>query len=177
MHSLPLTTRRLVLRHLELDDAPTIFALSQERGIRAWLPDQVYDNEETARSVLRFLVGCYEDPGSPSLGPYVLAVALRDSLAVIGHVGCSPIGDEVEVGYAIGAAYQGRGLATEAVDAASRWVLESFDLATVMAYVATDNHASCRVLDRAGFTLEEEAQRNLHGSTRMVRSYRRGRGA
>lgn len=141
-----------------------------------WLPDQVYDTEEAACSVLRQLVGCYEDPGTPSLGPYVLAIALRDASTVIGHVGCSPIRGEVEVGYAIGDAYQGQGYATEAVDAASRWVCESFGIATVMAYVAADNLASYRVLERVGFTLVEQAQRSLHGTTRLVRSYRRARG-
>jgi hypothetical protein len=38
-------TGALFLRHLTLDDTAAIFRLSQEQGMRAWLPDQVYADE------------------------------------------------------------------------------------------------------------------------------------
>lgn len=171
MGTLPIHTQRTVLRLFELDDAPKAFAMSQEPGMRTWIPDQVYADEEAARAVLRHLVRCYEDPGSPAHGPYVLAVALRDTPELIGHVGLSPLDGEVEVGYAIAEQHQGQGLATEAVAATVRWALSHFGLARVMAYVATENIASYRVVERAGFSFVEESRRSMHGTMRSVRTY------
>jgi RimJ/RimL family protein N-acetyltransferase len=80
----------------------------------------------------------------------------------------------VEIGYAIAEAHQGRGLATEAVRAMAEWGTKGRGLPRVLAIVARDNVASCRVLEKAGFDLLEEVTRPLHGVTRRVRTYRGG---
>lgn len=168
-----LFTPSLVLRPFGLEDAAVIFALSREQGLRTWLPDQVYPTEEAARAVLAHLIACYEDPGTPARGPYVLAVCRRDSGAVIGHVGLSPVRGDVEIGYAIAEAEQGHGHATCAVRTAAGWALQRFGLGAIHAIVAAENVASCRVLERAGFVQMEESMRSMHGTIRLVRTYRR----
>jgi hypothetical protein len=55
MASLVIDTGALFLRHLTLDDTAPILRLSQEQGMRAWLPDQLYADEAQALEVLRFL--------------------------------------------------------------------------------------------------------------------------
>jgi len=162
----------LFLRHLRLDDTAPIFRLSQEEGMRVWLPDQVYADEAQAFQVLRFLCSQYGPSANPRNTPYVLAVCLEVSKEIIGHVGFSPCEYGVEVGYAIGDAHQNRGYAKRALPAACRWALSRFGLPFVHAIVAAENIGSCKVLESCGFQLLAAVQRQLHGVERAVRIYR-----
>ncbi|MBN1425996.1 GNAT family N-acetyltransferase [Candidatus Fermentibacteria bacterium] len=169
--SLPILTRRLTLRPFVLDDAAKVFAMSQEGGMRTWIPDQVYADEREAREVLCYLISQYADPGTPAAGPYVLGVCLRGNGELVGHVGLSPLRGTVEIGYAIEEKHQGKGLASEAVAAMSEWGLRRFKLPHILGIVAADNVASCRVLERAGYALVEEAEGRLHGHQGLIRTY------
>lgn len=165
----------LELRRFVPEDVSKMFAMSRESGSRVWLPDQVYENEAEALVVLRRLIAAIRDPGTPVLGPYVLAVCLRGSAEPIGHAGLSPLGDDVEIGYAIEESRQGLGFASEAVGAFSEWAEERFALPRILGIAAADNAASCRVLEKAGYRLVEESVRTLHGHLRSVRTYQRSR--
>jgi ribosomal-protein-alanine N-acetyltransferase len=167
----PVRTRLLILRRLVPEDAHKVFVMSREPGIQRWLPDQVYVKEAAALDVLRYLIAQYEDPGTPVCAPYVLGVCLRSSSELIGHVGLSPLGKQVEVGYAIEEKYQRRGFASEAVTAMSEWGIRRFDLPLVLGIVASENAGSCKVLERAGFVLFEESMGCLHGRRGLVRTY------
>ena len=81
----PITTTSLTLRTFVPEDAPKVFAMSQEIGIRTWLSDQVYEDAHTALEVLRYLIAKCRDPGRPALGPYVLGICLTRSSELIGH--------------------------------------------------------------------------------------------
>lgn len=170
-----IVTPSLSLRPFVLEDAPKVFAMSREPGLRRWLPDQVYADESEAREVLRRLMALCADPGTPHRAPFVLGVCLAPSPEVIGHVGLSPRLGQVEIGYAIEEKHQGRGFATEAVEAVSGWAMRRFGLPGVLGIVATENAPSCRVLERAGFGLVDEAPGSLHGRHGLVRTYARGR--
>lgn len=170
---LPLATASVVLRPFVPEDAAAVFAMSREPGLRAWLPDQVYDDERAALEVVRRLATACVTPADPARAPLVLALCLAGTSEPIGHVGLSPRGPEVEVGYAVARRLQGRGLATEAVAAMTAWGLERFALPLVVGVVARDNVASCRVLERAGFALVEESPGRLHDFCGLVRTYHR----
>jgi ribosomal-protein-alanine N-acetyltransferase len=148
-------TEALVLRPFELGDAAAVYAQSNEPASRQWLPSQVQADEAEARELLEFLIEQHAAPADPRQGPYVLAVDYRSDGALIGHVGLSPLdGDfegDIEVGFAIAEEYQRRGLAVEAVTAACRWAFGEFGLPRILAIAARSNHASRKVLARAGF--------------------------
>jgi ribosomal-protein-alanine N-acetyltransferase len=171
--TLPIASHSLLLRCFALEDAAKAFAMSQEEGMRAWLPDQVYENEAAALGVLQDLIGMCRDPGMPARAPYVLGVCRRDSLELIGHVGLSPLRGQVEIGFAIEDRYQGRGYASEAVRTMLDWAFPRFSLSRVLGIVASDNTASCGVLQRAGFELAGEAEGSLHGRMRLIKTYHR----
>lgn len=168
-----ITAPSVTLRCFVEDDAGKAFRMSREEGLRTWLPDQVCDSEAGALEVLRYLIEKCRDPGEPSLAPYVLGVRLHGSPELIGHVGLSPLGEQVEIGYAIEDRHQGKGYASEAVRAMAEWALVRFELPRVLGVVASDNMASCRVLERAGFKLVDESLRTLHGRSGLVRRYER----
>jgi len=167
----PIVARSVMLRCFVPEDAPKVFEMSQEDGLRRWIPDQVYEDEAATMEVLDYLIGKYRDPGTPSLAPYVLGVCLNDSGELIGHVGLSPLDGQVEIGYAIEDKHQGQGLASQAVRAMSEWALAHFELPRILGIVAIDNIASSRVLERAGFELAEESMGSLHGRSGLVRRY------
>ena len=173
--SVPIMSRTVTLRYFAPEDAPKVFVMSQELGMRTWLPDQVYESEVRAVEVLRYLIEKCRDPGTPSLAPYVLGVCLNNSGELIGHVGLSPLNGQTEVGYAIEAKHQGKGFASHAVRAMSEWALTRFALPRVLGIVATDNGASCKVLQYAGFELIEESMGRLHGRSGLVRTYEKAR--
>lgn len=166
---------KVSLREFVPEDAHKLFVMSRESGLRMWLPDQVYESESDALDVLQYLVEKCRDPGTPTLGPYVLGVCIRGARGLIGHVGLSPLRGEVEIGYAIEDRHQGKGYASEAVRAMSEWALERFALPRILGIVATDNVASCRVLERAGFLLVDESESTLHGRPGLVRRYEKVR--
>ena len=77
---------------------------------------------------------------------------------VVGGIGFT-LGSDVErhsaeVGYWLGEAVWGRGIATAALRAATRWAISMFDLRRVFAVPFSDNIGSTRVLEKAGFVKE-----------------------
>jgi [ribosomal protein S5]-alanine N-acetyltransferase len=60
----------------------------------------------------------------------------------------------VEIGYWLGEAFWGRGIATDAVRAMTDHIFANFDVCRIYATVFESNPASSRVLDKAGFILE-----------------------
>lgn len=64
-----------------------------------------------------------------------------------------------EVGYWVGEPYWGRGIATAAVRAITRWGFRELDLTRIHAYVFERNAGSWRVLEKAGFELEGTMRR------------------
>ncbi len=72
---------------------------------------------------------------------------------VIGTVNFEIDGRRAMLGYAIGRAYWGRGLATEAAQAALAWLLREHDLDEVWASTRPDNTRSRRVMEKLGMTL------------------------
>ncbi len=164
----PIETQSLTLRPFVSDDATKVFRMSQEEGVRVWLPSQVYRDEAQAASVLDFLISQCSAPANPKVGPYVLGVQLRSSGELVGHVGLSPFGEDVEVGFAIEAAQQRKGLATEAVRAMCQWARGVFSLETILGITAERNVASQGVLLRAGFTWEKNDVMEFQGVEQPV---------
>jgi [ribosomal protein S5]-alanine N-acetyltransferase len=65
-----------------------------------------------------------------------------------------------EIGYWIGEDFWGRGLATDALAAVTRYAIETHGLTRVFAVPFAWNVASCRVLEKAGYVLEARLQRS-----------------
>ncbi len=138
-----------MLRPFTLADTKKIFAMSQEAGLRRWIPDQVYRDEQHAEEVLRALIAFTDQPPEPPARPFVVGVEHEGDL--IGHVGLSAARGSVEIGYAIEDRVQGKGFASEAVSAMTRWGLTRLGLPEVLGIVGKENVGSCRVLEKAGF--------------------------
>jgi ribosomal-protein-alanine N-acetyltransferase len=171
LESQPIQTESLILRHFTLDDSLKVFKMSQESGMKEWIPDQVYKNEQQAHEALGYLISQYEEPGNPLSGPYVLGVCLAETQELIGHVGLSPFKESVEIGYAIENNFQGKGFATKAVTSMSDWGIHKFGLSQIFGFASIDNVASCKVLESSNFYLIEELEGILHDRQGTIRKY------
>jgi RimJ/RimL family protein N-acetyltransferase len=169
--ALPLCTPSLLVRPFVREDAATALALSREASLRTWIPSQVYRDEAHATAVLEFLIGQFAAPADPRRGPFVLGLEHRADRELIGHVGLSPFEGEVEIGYAVAERYQGRGLASEAVVAVTRWAFAAFGIERLLGVTAAANVASQRTLERAGFALADERRMVFQGAEQDVRVY------
>jgi RimJ/RimL family protein N-acetyltransferase len=150
----PLLTERLRLRRSAPEDADTISAyrsdpdVSRTQGWERTDPDGVRaDIEEMAGRT----------PGQPG-GWVQFSVEERDGGRLVGDVGLSPADGEpgvIKVGYTISPDVQGRGYATEAVQALVDYALSTLGAEVIRAYADADNTPSIRVAEKVGMRLIE----------------------
>jgi len=171
MHSPPLPTSPLLLRHFVPEDAPLLMRLNWEETTRKWLPSHVYSGLAEAAAAIAYLIACYTSPGDPRRGPYVLGVEHRESGRLLGHVGFSPLAGDVEVSYAIAEDARGRGYGAQALDEACLWASEAFALRSVVAVTASANLPSRHTLARAGFVHSSDEVMRFQGSAEHVSRY------
>jgi len=87
-----------------------------------------------------------------------LNFAIEDDGQAVGGIGLIPGTDvdrvSAEVGYWLGRAVWGRGLATRAVRSLTAWTFATFDVTRLFATPFSFNPASARVLEKAGWRRE-----------------------
>jgi RimJ/RimL family protein N-acetyltransferase len=82
-------------------------------------------------------------------------LVLRDGV-VIGDCGIHGVADEagcIEIGYGFAESYRGKGYGSEVVAAMTLWLLGVEEVTRVRAATLSDNWASRRVLEKAGYRL------------------------
>lgn len=171
MHKLPLRTRSLLLRHFVPEEAETVRALNAEPSTRTWLPSHVYRTPDEAADRVGYLIDQYAYPANPRLSPYVLGVEHLRTGQLLGHVGFSALGGEVEISYPISQASRGHGLGAEAIGAACAWLMQACDLSQIVAITAQVNTASRRTLSRAGFAHIADELGRFQGRQQSVSTY------
>ena len=86
----------------------------------------------------------------------------RTSDAIVGSIGLFHADWEVrsaEIGYGVRSDERGKGYATEALDAVARWALAEGGIQRAWLTANTDNLASVRVAEKAGFRREGTLRR------------------
>ncbi len=146
--SLPIVTPRLHLRPYTAADIPRIHAVLYGDEEAAELIGGVSSPDRTRATIEEYIDGQARD------GYAFWAVVERASRLVIGEAGLKPFVDgsgEVELGYAFGAAWWGRGYATEAGRAIVAEAFGPLDLPRVVAVTREEHTASQHVLAKLGF--------------------------
>jgi len=151
-----LRTKRLIIREFNLDDINKVYQMSREKGIKEWLPDQVYKSKEETEEVLKYLISRYQYIPDMNNFPYVFGLELKEGNVLIGHIGLSKVDLGIEVGYGIAKNHTNLGYATEAVTTFSNWILNKFDLDILWGIVDQNNIASINVLEKSNYALKEK---------------------
>lgn len=140
-------TDRLAVRRWRDDDLDALAAVYGDEDAMRWVGDGRAITRDECVRWLEVTRGNYAKRGYG-----MFAVEERTSPGVIGFCGIVHPGDQVdpEIKYAFLRAHWGRGLATEAVAGLIAYGAASHGLRSIVATAAPENHASHRVLLKAG---------------------------
>lgn len=165
-----LETQRLVLRAHTLDDFASYAAERADPDVMRHLGKGDVLNEEEAFKGFLSIAGHWALMGYGNW-----AVEEKASERRIGNVGFAekkrpathPASGAPEMGWALASSAHGKGYASEAVMAALGWARGRFGAGTrVVCVISTDNKASVRVAEKAGF--KQFATASRYGLGRLV---------
>lgn len=153
-----LKTARLVMRCMESSDAADLFAMRSNDQVMRYLDRAPTQNIEEAQQLIqRILSDIAENKG------VTWVLCLPETRKLIGTMGFWKITAEhfrAEIGYMMFPEWQGRGLASEALQAALNYGFSTMGLHSVEANVNPNNAASIRLLERLGFVREAYFREN-----------------
>jgi len=159
-----LHTTRLTLRPWDTRDIDVLPEIANDR--RIWLNVRdVFPHPYERSHAEGFVRLCQE-----GAMPHTFAIEFEGR--AVGGIGLHPFDDvhrySAELGYWLGVAYWGRGLATEAVRAITKHGLANLGLERIQASVYTWNESSSRVLVKAGFEFEGRMRRHAFKDGQFV---------
>lgn len=147
-----ISSRRLIIRPITLDDAPFILTLLNEPSFLRYIGDkQVRTVEDARQYILNGPVASYERHG---FGLYLME--LRESQTPIGMCGILKREElpDPDIGFALLPDFWNMGLAFEAATAVLDDARQRLKLARILAITSLDNEASINLLERLGFRFE-----------------------
>ena len=146
--------------------------------LRPWKNSDVDNLVEQANNihVAYYLTDIFPHPYTYTDGINFIALTLADEQLrhfaivvndkAVGSIGIYPQNDirrkNAEIGYWLGEAYWNKGIMTNTVQAMVYYAFDNFDFTRLFARVMSMNHSSCRVLEKAGFTLEATIPKSLY---------------
>lgn len=151
-----LETERLVLRHLNTDDAEFILRLVNDPSFIANIGDRgIRSLEQATNYLLEGPMSSYRHHGH---GPYL--VALKVELVPIGLCGLLKRiqFDDPDLGYALLPEYRSQGFAFEAASAVLDLAYSSLGLPRTLGLVSPENTPSIRLLEKLGFEFSERRE-------------------
>lgn len=147
-----LETERLLLRPLTSEDAPAVFAYSQDPEVARYTGWDPARSIGDAESFLQSVLQRYRD-GSPA--PWgVVHRADQRLTGTCGFSAYSPVSGTGFLSYAFARPYWGQGLATEAARKAVEFGFTVMELSRIQASCAAENIGSWRVMEKAGLQKE-----------------------
>ncbi|HYM20135.1 MAG TPA: GNAT family protein [Candidatus Kapabacteria bacterium] len=161
-------TKRLVLRFFDIKDAAEYYDLEQKglaehmKRFMPGVPDESDRDEGIAlmREKIRTTLERSDDGAE-----FRFLIREKERTAIIGQIGITNIIRNVAqsafIGYWIGADWLGKGYATEACAAALAYSFETLRLHRVSIWIAPENTASLRVVEKIGLRFEGTAVRAL----------------
>ena len=147
-----LETERLVLRHFTLDDADFILELVNEPGWKKYIGDRGISTLDDARNYIDTVpLASYSKHGFG-----LWAVDLKHDGSPVGMCGLIKRDtlEDIDLGFALLARFEGRGYAREAANATLAYARDRLGLSRVVAITTQDNDRSGILLERTGMSYE-----------------------
>lgn len=148
--TIELKTDRLLLRRYRPEDAEVLYEKfgcdPQMTRYTGWNP---FETEEMTRETVRKRIEGYARD-------HAYGWAVEHNGALIGTAGAydyNPEEDSIELGYSIERASWGKGFASEALQAIVTYLTEQEGISRLLAWCASDNIGSRKVIERSGFKL------------------------
>ncbi len=149
-----ITTSRLVLRPPVIGDAPSIFKLRSDPEVAVYLNRKLQTAVGEAEAFISNLIAGFGEKKW-----YYWLLCSREDGKFMGTICLWNFSEErksAEVGYELLPEFQGRGYATEALDAILEYGFKMLTLARIDAIVEKGNTRSKTLTERFGFTVTRE---------------------
>lgn len=158
-HIPTLETDRLTLRGMRVSDAPDMYEYARRPSVTEYLTWEPHTSVEETKEYLTYVGQRYRTGDF-----YDWSVVDKASGRMIGTCGFTSFNcpaDSAEIGYVLNPAFQGKGLATEAVRRVLRFGFEELSLHRVEAHFILGNEASHRLMERVGMSFEGYARESM----------------
>jgi putative acetyltransferase len=163
-------TERLILRDWKVNDVEDLYAYAKNPNVGphgGWKPHE--SKTESMEIMQTLFIDKYDS----------WAIVYKENSKVIGSIGYEmdpkrPETNCKELGYALGEAYWGKGIMTEAAKAVIQFGFEELALDRVSIYRNPLNERSGRVIEKCGFVYEgtlRQANKIYDGTIRDVACY------
>jgi len=154
-----LTTERLLLRKLSLDDAEEIFVLRSDDVVNKYLDrPKTNDIDEAIAFINKVNIGVANDNW------LYWVICFKDNPKLIGTICLWNLNEEenkAEVGYELNPEYQGKGIAKEALSCIIKFGFSTMHLDKIEAYTHKENLASTRLLEKFNFTRDPHEESKI----------------
>jgi [ribosomal protein S5]-alanine N-acetyltransferase len=147
-----LTTERLTLRQLEIEDDQEIFFLRSDERVNKYLVAPIAQSIEEAREFINKINTGISNTECPYWG-----ITPKNDNRLIGTICLWNISikeNEAEIGYVLHPDWQGKGLMQEAIHKVIRYGFEVMKLRAITAVLDPANERSISSLKRTGFFYE-----------------------
>jgi RimJ/RimL family protein N-acetyltransferase len=94
----------------------------------------------------------------------------RTLIATGGFLGPPSDAGTIEVGYSVVPAWQGQGYAKEMIEGLIGFAFENSRVKRIIAHTTKENIASCKVLERLGFSQSKDEQKHLQIQYELLRA-------
>jgi len=163
-----LTTERLVLRRLSVDDGPEIFHHRSDPALNEYLDRVPCASIDVAVAFIRMVNAAIDENNNVTWG-----ITLKGHDPIIGTIAIWRIQKEHhrgEIGYVITNEHQGKGLMSEAMAAVIDYAFSVIKLHSLEANINPANTPSKALLERNGFIREAYFRENYHHQGRFFDS-------
>jgi ribosomal-protein-alanine N-acetyltransferase len=164
-------TGRLVLRPLEITDAPAIYHYKSDVELHRYMRSEPPASPDAVAEETRRWLALPSESRRPCW-----VIVLRENDRVVGTISYNQLSQEDhcgQLGYEVSRDQWGKGIATEAVSAAVNYGFDTMGLNRIAAYCWEANTASRRVMEKAGMRYEGTLRqiRYAKGAYRDLRFY------
>lgn len=146
-----LTTERLTLRQLAIDDEQQIFTLRSDSEINRYLDRQVSNTSDDARNFINKIT---------ESGSLYWAITFIDKNLLIGTIclfGFSHDNSKCEIGYELLTDFQGQGIMKEAMEKVIAYAFNTIKVKKIEALLHRDNLNSIKLLEKFSFKNSNES--------------------
>ena len=165
-----LETDRLILRRFQLSDAPDFYRnVTSDPRVNRFLTWKNHESVAQTEELMESFISRYESPQR-----YCWAITLKDTGEVIGTIAAPTVKERtetVEVTYAIGEKWWGKGIAAEALKKVMEFLFDRVGVNRIEAGHDLNNPNSGKVMEKAGMRREgvlRQAGRNNQGLFDLV---------
>lgn len=151
-----LSTERLKLRQLHLNDAPEIFIQRSDPAMLKYTEIKAAEDVQDARLFIEKI-----NAGIVENASIYWAITLKDNPKLIGTIclwNLSLETETAELGFALNPDSQGKGYMGEALGAVLDYGFNTMKIGLLKAYSHPDNKASIRLLERNTFVLSTQSE-------------------